>query len=96
MSTVTELLKMRKMIDEMLEKAGAEVPVTSGAAAVTKKTKTKKREGVKPGWYADYTKQTLAAHAAEVAAFKLANPEVKDGPHIVWLAAYKKEHLAEV
>jgi hypothetical protein len=62
---------------------------------VSKDVKKKKNANKgKPTCYADFAKKVMEEHKDAVAAFKLANPELK-GAHLSFVGAYKKDHAEE-
>ena len=64
-------------------------------AGSTKELKKKENANKgKPTCYGDFCKRIMEEQKDALAAFKLANPELK-GAHLIFVGAYKKDHMEE-
>ena len=63
-------------------------------AGSTKELKKKNANKGKPTCYGDFAKKVMEEQKDALAAFKLANPELK-GAHLFFVGAYKKDHAEE-
>ena len=77
-----ELIKIRTMVEALLEKSGVSADDVKKASK-TKKASGEKKKGV-PGWWSSFTKSYLSEHEAEWKAFAAAQP-TKQGAHLKWL-----------
>ena len=87
------------MIDQILEAGGvnaASLKALKGAK-LTKSGKVRKESNRKgqPTCYSDFVTKISETHAEEFAAFKAANPDVKQGAIMKFVGNYKKEHNDE-
>ena len=74
---------------------GADAPAPAKEVGVTKEVEKKQNANKgRATCYADFAKKVMEEQKDAIAAFKLANPELK-GAHLSFVGAYKKDHAEE-